>query len=281
MGMQIGIIANPHKSDAKAIVPEVIKWLTEKGHNVFVFEECKAIAEGLSQVVSAEHLRNNSDVILAMGGDGTLLKSARIVGSKGIPILGINLGGLGFLTEVSLDNLYPVLEKLVNKDYDIEKRMVLETTLNHQKLFALNDIVVQQSGSGRMLSVIIHVDGEYLSSFAADGIIIATPTGSTAYSMAAQGPILYPTLEAIIVNFICPHALGARPMVISKDSEIELTLKSDEAALVADGQEKMNVKLGDRISIKKAPYTINLIKSGTSFYDILRTKLRWGGGKER
>lgn len=280
--MKIGIIANPQKGDAKNVVPEIIKWLKEKGHEVFVIEECKAIVEGLAPVVSAEHLRNNAAVILAMGGDGTLLKSARIVASKGIPILGINLGGLGFLTEVSLDNLYPVLDKLVNRDYVIEKRMVLEALVENKKLFGLNDIVVQQSGSGRMLSVTIHVDGEYLSSFAADGVIISTPTGSTAYSLAAYGPILYPTLEAIIINFICPHALGARPMVISKDSEIEMELKSSEAILVADGQEKIGVKLGDKISIKKAPYTINLIKSGTrSFYGILRTKLRWGGGKER
>ena len=280
--MKIGIIANPRKSRAKTIVPEVVKWLKERKHGVYVIEECKTITEGLAPVVSAEYLRNNIDVILAMGGDGTLLKSARIVGNKGIPILGINLGGLGFLTEVSLDNLYPVLDKLTNKNYTMEKRMVLEAIVEDQKLFGLNDIVVQQSGSGRMLSVTIHVDGEYLSSFAADGIIISTPTGSTAYSLAAYGPILYPTLEAIIINFICPHALGARPMVISKDSEIEMELRSSEAILVADGQEKISVKLGNKISIRKAPYTINLIKSGTrSFYGILRTKLRWGGGKER
>ncbi len=276
--MNIGVIINPNKPLAQEIITKVVEFMNKKGHKIVVFPEISGLKSS-----SPEEIVNSSEIILAMGGDGTLLKTARIVSNKGIPILGINLGALGFLTEVALDNLYPALENILKGNFSIEKRMVLEANIPHKKkLYGLNDIVIQGTGSGRMLSFSIFINKEYVSDFSADGLIVSTPTGSTAYSLAASGPVLYPSMEAIIINPICPHTLGFRPMVVSGDTEIGIEFQSEEAIVTADGQEKIAIKKGMNITIKKADFSINLIKSGVrSFYEILRTKLKWGGGKER
>ncbi|MDI6840487.1 MAG: NAD(+)/NADH kinase [bacterium] len=280
--MRIGIIANPEKALISSVIPELIQWLQENKQQVFISDENKALVSDKKIIVKLKDITKTSDVILAIGGDGTLLKAARIVGNSGIPILGINLGGLGFLTEVALDNLYPALTRLIRADYEIELRMVLEANVKQRPLYALNDAVIMQTGVGRMLQFTVYIDDKYVSEFSSDGIIISTPTGSTAYSLAAFGPILHPKLESIVVNLICPHTLGARPIVVSDDSTVKIECKSKKSALVIDGQERVLLNQGEKVLIRKADYKIKLIKSSArDFYEILRTKLKWGGGKER
>ncbi|MCK4353225.1 NAD(+)/NADH kinase [candidate division WOR-3 bacterium] len=288
--MHIGIIANPEKKLVYSIVPELIQWLLQNRQQVFIGEAIQPVNQQISlgekcpkaTVCKLEELPRLCDVIFAIGGDGTLLKTARVVGSSGVPILGINLGGLGFLTEVALDTLYPALAKLLKSDYKIESRMVLETSVRDCKFYSLNDTVITGTGAGRMLQFMIYINGSYVSEFSSDGLIISTPTGSTAYSLAALGPILHPEVEAIVLNLICPHTLGARPIVMSNDSIIEVECKSSNTALVIDGQESVPLKQGEKVVFRKADYKIKLIKSSArDFYEILRTKLKWGGGKER
>ncbi len=284
--MNIGIIVNPNKPLVKSVIPELIRWLTKHEQQVWIAEENKISQEILYEIKELNYCKKfkelveNSDVILAMGGDGTLLKTARIIGRAGVPIFGINLGGLGFLTEVALDNLYLALNKLISSECKIEPRIVLEAKIKNKKLYGLNDMLVTGTGSGRMLQFTIWVDNIYVSKFSADGIIFSTPTGSTAYSFAAFGPILHPSTQAIVINLICPHTLGARPIVVRADSLIEVKCESRGSVLVADGQEKILLNKDEKIQIKKADYQIKLVKSGIcDFYEILRTKLKWGGGK--
>lgn len=281
--MRIGIIANPLRPLAPSVVPKLVDWLIQKKQTVILSEENKSLVPKYpGKLVKPNELRRLSDVVLAIGGDGTLLKAAHIVGNSEIPILGINLGRLGFLTEVALDELYSALDELLKSNYEVEHRMVLEGNLKKNKFYALNDIIITGTGSGRMLELVVYVDSMYVSCFSADGIIVATPTGSTAYSLAALGPILHPTMEAVIINLICPHTLGARPMVVSKDSKIKIECKSPNAMVVIDGQERMLLEAGAKLNVWKANYKINLIRSSArDFYKILRTKLKWGGGKER
>ncbi len=283
----IAIVANPRKPLSASVLPELIGWLGEKGLQVKVERDAEAaLRKEEALLCSGEELRS-CELIVALGGDGTLLKAARIVGSTGIPILGVNLGGLGFLTEVVLEELYPMLTTILDgKDFKLEPRMVLEASVDPGgKVFhALNDIVVSMGGSGRMVGLTTWVENEWVANYAADGIIVATPTGSTAYSLAANGPIVTPTMEAIIINPICPHTLGLRPVVISggKVVTIDIDLKrGGSAQLVSDGQETHSLDTKTKIRVKKADHYINLIKSPKrSFYEILRTKLSWGGRED-
>ncbi|MBI4722173.1 MAG: NAD(+)/NADH kinase [Candidatus Stahlbacteria bacterium] len=285
--MKIGIIANPNKSMVKSVFPELIQWLVQQHQEVWIAEENELpIERGLNssfQVCAKfQDIVLRTEVILAMGGDGTLLKAAHIVGASELPILGINLGGLGFLTEVGVDEMYSALTKLIDSQYILETRMVLESSIGDDKFYGLNDIVITGIGGGRMLHLVVWVDGNYLSHFSSDGMIFSTPTGSTAYSLAALGPILHPATEAIVLNFICPHTLGARPIVVGADAIIEAKCENSDATVVIDGQDKVLVNKNKKIIVRRANYKVNLIKAGTrNFYELLRTKLKWGGGKER
>lgn len=284
---RIGIVANPGKPLSRSVLPQLIRWLGERGLEVRVEKDAEtALEEGRHLLCSGEELRS-SELIVALGGDGTLLKAARIVGSSGIPILGVNLGGLGFLTEVVLEELYPVLTTVLEGEhFQVEPRMVLEASVEPGKktFSALNDIVISMGGSGRMVGFTTWIDDEWVSNYAADGIIVATPTGSTAYSLAANGPIVSPTMEAIVVNPICPHTLGLRPVVISADKVVTIGIdlkRGGSALLISDGQQTFPLEAKTRIKVKKADHCIHLIKSPKrSFYEILRAKLSWGGREE-
>ncbi len=268
--MKIGIIFNPEKELAKKIIPEVIKWLKSKGVEVYMLDEAK------------ELLVDECDIILAMGGDGTLLRAARIVGEKGKLICGVNLGKLGFLTDIQVVTLYHALENILKGNYKVEEKMVLEANFDGKKLYGLNDIVLIGTGTGRMLTTSIYINDEFLSTFSLDGVIVSTPTGSTAYSLSAMGPIVHPSLDAILINFICPHTLGARPLVIDSKSIVKIKLIKEHGVIVADGQQREPIPEGCYFSVKKAHYKIKIIRSTKySFYNILRTKLNWGGLKER
>lgn len=221
-------------------------------------------------------------MILSFGGDGTLLSTARKIGRHQTPILGVHLGGLGYLAEISLESLYPRFEKLLEGDYRVEERMVLKCRVEgcEDEYHALNDIVISKGAFSRVVNIRTTIGGRYLNTYTCDGLIIATPTGSTAYSLSSGGPIVEPALKAIIVNPISPHTLTDRPMIIGDDKEIEAEVQAryDALTLVADGQVERTLKPGDRVFISRADYVVKLVLFGDKFfYDVLREKLKWGG----
>lgn len=283
--MTLGIIANLKKQTITEIIPDLLTWLTKRGGN-FVVEE--ALAEQLHLRASevprsnAERLCEQCQMIISFGGDGTILSTARTVGQTGVPILGVKIGGMGFLAEVAPDELYTSLEDILEGRYQIVERMVLEAKLGSndtQRLYALNDFVLDKGAVSRIISIKTFIDDEFLNTYIGDGLIISTPTGSTAYSLAAGGPILLPSMEAIIINPISPHTLSARPVVIPGDKRVEVEVISapKQVMLSADGQVDTALTSGQKVCIRKADYRIKLVTyRGRSFYDVLHTKLNWG-----
>jgi NAD+ kinase len=226
-------------------------------------------------------------MIIALGGDGTLLKAIRSIKNLKIPIFGVNLGGLGFLTEFTIDTLFNNLGKVIKGDFQVQKRMMLQGNLirNRKSLvkhIALNDIVISQRDLARLLTMNTYINSEYVTTYQADGLIISTPTGSTAYSLSAGGPIVEPATDAMLLTPICPHTLTNRPILIPANSKlrIELPKPENEVALTIDGQIGIPMKKGDIIEVKRHPKQVRLIKSSeSSFFGILRKKLGWGGSK--
>ena len=222
------------------------------------------------------------DFIIALGGDGTLLAAANLYSKKGIPILGVNIGGLGFLTDITFEQLSARLAKIKARKFRIEKRMVLRAVFDNNVLYALNDLTISTRIPGRVVDFSAIINKEYLCRFIADGIIIATPTGSTAYSLATGGPILPPYTEAIIVTPIAPHTLSVRPLVLPADTKVEIQVgQKGKALLVADGQRSKLIKTGHVIKFDKANYYVKLIKPlRTTFFTTLREKMKWGGRED-
>ncbi len=224
------------------------------------------------------------DFIVVMGGDGTLLSVARRYAKKGVPLLGVNVGGLGFLTEVSLSELYPTMEQVLAGQCEVEERLILHAAIYRQGRFlfgenVLNDAVINKGALARIIELTTWIDGEYLTTYRADGLIISTPTGSTAYTMSAGGPIVYPTLRHVILLPICPHTLSNRPIILPETVTVAVTLdkKAEDVYLTLDGQVGAAMQAGDRLEVKCAPHHLNLIKSPRrSHFEILRAKLGWG-----
>jgi NAD+ kinase len=223
-------------------------------------------------------------MIIVLGGDGTLLSVARLVRDYEIPILGVNLGGLGFLTEIPLEELYRVLERVVQGDFITDERVVLSAAVIRRgermaEFTVLNDAVVNKGALARIIDLETTINGEYLTTFKSDGLIISTPTGSTAYNLSAGGPIVYPSLHCIIITPICPHTLTNRPIMIPDDVEIRATLKTkqQEVILTLDGQQGFTLEFEDVVEVRKAEGRILLIKSPyRHYFELLREKLRWG-----
>jgi NAD+ kinase len=278
----IGIIANVRKELTRGVVEEIIAWAGQNGFDFLICEELTSLVGHKEKSLTRAELGKRSDVLISLGGDGTMLASARAVGEHQTPILGINLGGVGFLTEINCDDLRNTLSKLKRGDYFIEKRMVLQTEVDEAgKLgqYALNDVVLDKGEVARLFLMHLYLQDEFICSYSADGLIVSTPTGSTAYCLAAGGPIINPRLNAIIVSPICPHTLASRPIVFSENETLKVVveLSSRHAVLTIDGQVAFNLKSGSSVSIRKAEHSVNLIKfRDRSFYDILRTKLHWG-----
>lgn len=285
---KIGFIVNMRKESAPAIAQQVINWLMENDMEVYLTNETANSLSFFNHGVKTDDLFSMSDCILVLGGDGTLLNTARIAAGKNIPLLGINLGQLGFLTELEVDKLIYGLEELKTGHYHIEERMMLESYVYRNgkivgNFHALNDIVITKGAFARMIEMKTYVDNEFLTTYPADGLIISSPTGSTAYSLSAGGPIVSPDLDVIIITPICPHTLYARPVVISHDQSVRVVLVSDtgEVMLTVDGQDGFLLKAKDEIIVKKSNLTTKLIKlRNRSFYDILREKLK-DGSKNR
>lgn len=278
----VGIIANVKKELTQGVVEKVIRWAGESKIEVFICEELIPLIGQEKQSLSREELGQTSEVLISLGGDGTMLASARAVGKHQTPILGINLGGVGFLTEINSGDLQNTLNKLKEGDYFIEKRMVLETEIEGVKKFdqyALNDVVIDKGEVARLFLLHLYAQEEFICSYSADGLIISTSTGSTAYNLAAGGPIINPQMNAIIVSPICPHTLASRTIVFPDNETLKITveLPSREAVLTIDGQVAFGLKSGSSVLVRKAKHSVNLIKfRDRSFYEILRRKLHWG-----
>ena len=285
---KIGFIVNMQKESAPAIAKQVVNWLIENDMEVYLTNETADALSFSNHGVKVDDLFSTSDCILVLGGDGTLLNTARVVAGKNIPLLGINLGQLGFLTELEVDKIIYGLEELKAGHFHIEERIMLESHVYRDgkevgNFHALNDIVITKGAFARMIEVAAYVDNEFLTNYPADGLIIASPTGSTAYSLSAGGPIVSPDLDIIIITPVCPHTLYARPVVISHDQSVKVVLLSNtgEVMLTVDGQDGFPLRVKDEIIVKKSSLTTKLIKlRNRSFYDILREKLK-DGSKSR
>mgnify|MGYP000156117042 CR=1 FL=1 len=274
---KIGVIGNRTKPKLVPTVKVLEKACKERGVRVFV-------EEGLADLfqkprVFTPPVPEDFDFVVAMGGDGTFLRAARMTVPREIPVLGVNLGSLGFLTEIQEPKLRRALSNVLSGDYVIEHRMVLEAQAEgvNEPLYAVNDVVVCMANVGRMITVGLYVDGEYVKSVSADGVIVSTPTGSTAYSLAAGGPIVFPVMEAIVFTPICPHTLAFRPIIFPSTKVVELEIQQEDAVMVVDGQLRYELHPKDRIRVIRASLDLKIVKAGEStFFEILRTKLHWG-----
>lgn len=273
----VGIYINSSKKDSEVISEEIVKWL-QKYHVNIRIKKCRDFVEGTNTLKSIGELSKFSDVIIVLGGDGTLLSVARSSAQYGTPILGINLGNLGFLSEVETDRIFPTLKRLMEGDYNLDQRTMLLSTVkgSDARYIALNDVVVTKGPLARIIYLDAYINGMYVDTYPADGLIIATPTGSTAYSLSAGGPIVNPYLDVILLTPICPHTLHSRSLVLSSSDEVRIVVKSDhhDVMLTVDGQQGYKLKTNDEVVIKKAPFVTKLIKfNHKNFFDILRTKL--------
>jgi NAD+ kinase len=277
----VGLVAKYQEPKAAQMVRWLVPWLKKRGKKVCVEN---GLTRNGAQSCSKKQMAAKADLIVALGGDGTLLNIAPLVERPEVPILGVNLGGLGFITEVAVDELEAVLSKTLDGDYAIEKRMTLEVRVlskkgRSRKFRVLNDVVIAKGARSRIIDLETYVGDDYLCTYRADGLIISTPTGSTAYSLAAAGPILEPTLGAIVLSPICPHTLTNRPIVVPSDSAIRVTLRSfgDTVILIPDGQQGVRLNNGDQMKVRDYGLPVSLIKlASRSYYDILREKLKWG-----
>jgi NAD+ kinase len=277
----VGLVAKYHEPKAAQMVRWLIPWLKKRGKKVCVEN---GLARTGARSCSKKEMATSADLIISLGGDGTLLNIAPLVIRPEVPILGVNLGGLGFITEVAVAELESVLRKTLEGDFEVEKRMTLEVRVMSKKgrvrkFRILNDAVITKGARSRIIDLETHVGDDYLCTYRADGLIISTPTGSTAYSLAAAGPILEPTLGAIVLSPICPHTLTNRPIVVRSDATIRVTLRSfgDTVFFSPDGQQGVRLHNGDKVEARDYGMPVSLIKvPSRSYYDILREKLKWG-----
>jgi NAD+ kinase len=292
----IGVIARPDLAHEQAapILNELAGFLARRGVAVWLERATAALAPGLAPglatVVEARELGLAADAIVVLGGDGTLLAASHLIERDDVPLIGVNFGSLGFLTEITLPDLYPVLDRVIGGDYPYEERSRLRAVIGgtgerHVTGDVLNEVVITKAGAlSRIVELDVNVDGAFVSAFRADGLIVASPTGSTAYSLAAGGPILHPSLAAIVVTPISPHMLTNRPLVLGHEAVIEVRLRSREVEVhvTLDGQQSVALSPDDVVTITRSPRRLRLAVSPTrDFYDVLRTKLRWGEASTR
>lgn len=285
MFKKVGIISRPRREDVARVVPPLVNWLQAHGAEVVCDSETSDCIEPVAaQIRKREDLPSCTDLLIVLGGDGTLLSAARLAAERGVPILAVNLGGLGFLTTVSQDEIYSILEELFSGKHRVSERVMLEAEIIRagsviRRQIALNDAVLNKAALARIMDLELRVDGEYVTTYKSDGLILSTPTGSTAYSLAAGGPIVYPTVEAFVVSPICPHTLTNRPIVIPDSATIEIDFKAGDDAvfLTLDGQIGIELVRGDHIRVRKAEKKLMLVRpSKKTYYQILRNKLKWG-----
>lgn len=276
----VGLIINLSKDKDLKVTDSIIKWVEEHDGGIMLPDKVSNMLDMPNYSYSTDEIYQKSDFVIVLGGDGTILGAARAAARYQTPLLGVNLGRLGFLAEVELKELYKSLDAVFSGPIEIEKRLMLQAVkgsgTRHLKHYALNDIVLARRTLSRIISLNVYIDDDYVTTVEGDGLIIATPTGSTAYSLSAGGPIIDPKLSVITLTPICPHSFSNRSMVISDDEvvKVELAEGSGDTYFTIDGQEGFKIEGGENITIKKAPYMTNLVKVlNTNFYGVLRNKL--------
>lgn len=282
MMKKVGIICKPGRTAPIELLKLLIPWLKERQFEV-------ALEPGVAGVLGLKGIERDEipgavGMLIVLGGDGTMLSVARLIDGRDVPILGVNLGGLGFITEVSKNEIFSALSQVLEGNSPVEERMMLEIRLLREcgevgKFTALNDGVINKGAMARIIEMETFVNASYVTTYRADGLIISTPTGSTAYNLAAGGPILYPTLSSIVVTPICPHMLTNRPVVIPDNSDIRIALKTETESvyLTVDGQVGIPLHKGDVIEVRKSDNTTKIFTPrGHDYFNLLRTKLKWG-----
>lgn len=277
------IISRPDRPQVAQILPGLLKWLTDHGYQPIIDAESSKYTNGPEVVPRAEMSSRLLDIVIVLGGDGTLLTAARVTAAIDVPVLGVNLGSLGFLTEVPPQSLYSVLDAIAEGRAPVEHRSLMECQMVRgdtvqSSYLVFNDAVVNKTTLARLNTYELYIDRTFVASYRADGMIVATPTGSTAYSLSAGGPVLMPTVKAMVITPVAPHSLTHRPLVVPDSVEIELLLRSEEevAYLSLDGQPGLDLRDGDRVRCRRSEHQVTLFRSGSDFFQALRTKLKWG-----
>ncbi len=281
----IGILTKPKFPNVKDILKDLVQWLRERQREVLLDGKAAALI-GEHGVHRKTQIATLADLVLVLGGDGTMLNAARLVEDREVPILGVNMGGLGFLTETTVEYLYPTLERVFAQEFLLEERLMLRARIDrHGEHVAhatvLNDVVVSKGTLARMIEIQIMIDGQFVTSLRGDGLIISTPTGSTAYSLSAGGPIVNPSVQTLLLTPICPHTLTHRPLLIESRAALDVTLTSHEDGAMAtfDGQVGVALTHGDVVAIRVSDHRAKLVRlPDRTYYEILRRKLKWGGG---
>jgi len=280
----IGIVSKPGRDDIPALLAKVLPWLDEHG----VEYACDRVTQrylGREGGFDRAELDRDFELMMVLGGDGTLLSVARGVGARETPLLAVNLGGLGFLMTTGPEEIFGALEKVLAGDYQVKRRTVLSAKVMRDgdmlaHYSALNDVVVNKAAIARLVHLEIFIDDEFMCAYRADGLILSTPTGSTAYSLAAGGPVISPAVKGLCVTPICPHTLSNRPVVVADTSSVRIVFSGgdDTTFLTVDGQVGINLKIGDTIEISKAKHEVRIIQpEKLRFFDVLRAKMQWGG----
>jgi NAD+ kinase len=281
----VGIIVKRNRRAALRLAGELTRWLERRRREVLLDVESSA-ALGVPNGAGKREIMERADLVVVLGGDGTLLSVARLTGRREVPIVGVNLGGLGFLTDVRPDEIFDDLERILSGRFRVERRTMLRTAVVRggrtiRRFQAFNDVVINKGALARIIQLDTEVDGEPLTIFRADGLILATPTGSTAYSLSAGGPVVDPSLGVLLVSPICPHTLTNRPIVLPDHARVRVTVRlsqqNEEVVLTIDGQEGMPLETGDVVEARRARNHVTLVRSPAhTFFALLRTKLRWG-----
>jgi NAD+ kinase len=286
---RVGIVLKPHHRDALKTICELTVWLAERGITLLggpeIEREQIAHQTGCAvEQVAADELAGSVDLVLVLGGDGTMIATARLMGDQEVPVLGVNFGGLGYLAEFRIEELYTALESILAGNYRLDKRVMLAVELIRgdeqvTKNRVLNDVVINKSALARIIEIEAYLNQQFVNSFRADGLIVSTPTGSTAYNLSAGGPVIFPSMNAVVITPICPFTLSNRPIVVPDNAFIELCLKTEQedVALTLDGQVGFPLKVDDRVVIRKSQTTFNMVQpTNRNYFDVLRDKLRWG-----
>jgi NAD+ kinase len=277
------IISRPGRPEVAQIIPGLLTWLHDHGFHVIVDLETAGYSNGLEAVSRVQMAAEALSLVVVLGGDGTLLSAARVTAAADVPLLGVNLGSLGFLTEVPLSALYPMLEAIAHGRAQIESRSLMQCDLMRGEnvlgsYLVFNDAVVNKTALARLNNYDLYIDKVFVSSYRADGMIVATPTGSTAYSLSAGGPVLMPSVAAFVITPVAPHSLTHRPLVVPDSVEIKILLRSEEevAYLSLDGQPGLDLRDGDRVRCRRSEHKVHLFRTDTDFFQVLRAKFKWG-----
>lgn len=277
------IVSRPARPEVARILPQLVNWLCDHGYEVIFDPETAKYSKGQEEVLRSQMASRPLNLVVVLGGDGTLLSAVRATAATDAPLLGVNLGSLGFLTDVPLPSLFSMLDTIAQGNAPVERRSLMWCELLRGEsvlgsYLAFNDIVVNKTALARLNNYDLFVDKIYVSSYRADGMIVATPTGSTAYSLSAGGPVVMPTVKAFVITPVAPHSLTHRPLVVPDSTVVEILLRSDKevAYLSMDGQPGVDLKDGDRVRCRRSEHQVCLFRTDADFFHVLRTKLKWG-----